>query len=154
MSATGFSDDQRRALNGVLDEMIPPSADGRLPGAGEIDLAAAAEKAAAQNPGMRPVIEQGLATLAEVARERGHADLAAAPSDERAEIMRALESRDAGFLMTLMFVAYASYYQHRRVLEGLGLESRAPHPKGYEMKPHNLELLEAVKRRGKMFRRC
>lgn len=152
MSDVSFSEDQRRAINDVLDGIIPRSDDGRLPGAGELDLAAAAEKAVAQNPGMRVVLDQGLQTLADIVRDRGVASLGAAGAAERAEMMKQLESRDAGFLMTLMFVAYASYYHHPRVLEGLGLEPRPPHPQGYEMKPHDLSLLEAVKRRGKLFR--
>ena len=33
-----FSEDERRALSSVLDEIIPPSNDGRFPGAGELGL--------------------------------------------------------------------------------------------------------------------
>ena len=35
-SGSGFSSEQERALAGVLDEIIPPSRDGALPGAGEL----------------------------------------------------------------------------------------------------------------------
>ena len=37
-SDSGFSRAQERALACVLDEIIPPSEDGRFPGAGELGL--------------------------------------------------------------------------------------------------------------------
>lgn len=152
MSEVRLSEAQRKALNEALDELIPPSPDGKLPGAGEIDLAAAVDAALVQNPGMRPVIDQGLATLAEVARTHGSDAFGAAAPQQRAAMMKEVETKDAGFILTLMFVAYAAYYQHPRVLAGLELEARPPHPQGYEMKPHDLTLLDAVRRRGPLFR--
>jgi len=152
MSDSILSNEQRRALNEVLDELIPPSLDGKLPGAGEIDLAAAVEKALVRNPGMQPVIEQGLSAVAEIVRAHNLKEWVAAPAVQRGSMMRELEAKDAGFIMTLMFVAYAVYYQHERVLATLGLEARAPHPRGYDMRPHDLTLLEPVRRRGRIFR--
>ena len=38
------------------------------------------------------------------------------------------------------------------VLVGLGLEPRPPHPKGYELEPGNLDALERVRARGKLYR--
>jgi hypothetical protein len=152
MSESKLSAGQRQELNRVLDEIIPPSADGRMPGAGKIDLAAAVEAVLAKNPGMHAVIDQGLGILAELTAGRGCDDLGAVPKAERAALMKDLESKDAGFVMTLMFVAYGAYYQDAAVLEGLGIEPRPPHPKGYQMKPHDLSLLDAVRRRGRMFR--
>jgi len=52
----------------------------------------------------------------------------------------------------LMFHAYIGYYQHPRVIEGLDLPPRPPHPKGYEMAPNDLSLLEPVRKRGKAYR--
>jgi hypothetical protein len=152
MSDSILSKEQRRALNEVLDELIPPNPDRKLPGAGEIDLATAVDKALARNPGMQPVIEQGLATVAEIVGAHDLDGFAAAAAPQRGSMMRELEAKDAGFIMTLMFVAYAAYYQHERVLACLGLEARAPHPRGYDMRPHDLTLLEPVRRRGRIFR--
>jgi len=41
----GFSADEQRVLASVLDEIIPPSSDGRLPGAGELGLVSYIEQA-------------------------------------------------------------------------------------------------------------
>lgn len=59
-----------------------------------------------------------------------------------------------GFVLPLMVHVCAGYYQHARVVEALGLEARAPHPKGYEMEPNDLSLLDAVRRRPKLYREC
>lgn len=152
MSHAKLSERQRQDLNVVLDEVIPPSAEHGLPGAGEIDLAAAVEAALVKNPGMQPVIDQGLQTLAELAAAGGFDGLGSVPRGDRQAMMKELESKDAGFVMTLMFIIYGAYYQAPAVLEALGLEPRPPHPQGYTMKPHDLTLLDAVRRRGKLFR--
>jgi hypothetical protein len=34
------------------------------------------------------------------------------------------------------------------------MEARPPHPKGYEMAPHDLSLLDPVRRREKLYRDC
>ncbi len=38
MNHSRFSDHEERALATVLDQIIPPRSDGRLPGAGELGL--------------------------------------------------------------------------------------------------------------------
>jgi hypothetical protein len=152
MGREGFSPQEARLLEGVLDQLIPPSADGRLPGAGQVRLVDAIEKSLRAAPGMRPVVEGGLATLAELVRGRGKAGFEEMSAPERAAAMKELESRDLGFFMTLMLLAYPAYYQQAQVLEALGMEARPPHPKGYTMKPHDLTLLDPVRRRPKMFR--
>jgi hypothetical protein len=147
-----FNRDQLGQLSAVLDEIIPEDGARKLPGAGSIGLAGAVEDAARRNPGMGAVIAQGLVALQQVLGERGLASLASAPRGDRAAIVKEVEARDAGFILTLMFVAYAAYYQDRRVLDGLGLEPRPPHPKGYAMAPDDLSLLDPVRRRGKLYR--
>ena len=46
-----------RNLSAVLDELIPPSADGRLPGAGALGLASAIEEKMREQPDLRPLGE-------------------------------------------------------------------------------------------------
>ena len=145
-----FSAAQQQLLDGVLDGLIPPSADGRLPGAGRIGLVAALDEALKKAEALRPVIEQGLDTVAQIVGQGG--DLAAMSPEERGQAMKDLESKDAGFLLTLIFLAYPAYYQHPKVLTALGLEPRPPHPEGYVMRPHDLSLLDPVRTRAKMFR--
>ena len=48
----------RAALAAALDLLIPPSADGRLPGAGELGLARYVEELLATMPAPRPLVVQ------------------------------------------------------------------------------------------------
>jgi hypothetical protein len=38
------------------------------------------------------------------------------------------------------------------VLEAIGMEARAPFPKGFEVEPGDLSLLDPVRRRGRVYR--
>jgi hypothetical protein len=67
-------------------------------------------------------------------------------------VLRELEQREPAFLPSLLFHLYASYYRHPRVLEGLGVEPRPPHPQGYELEPGDLAALENVRARGRLYR--
>ena len=149
---TKYSDEEARALAVLLDEIIPQSDDGRLPGAGEIGLVDyIAEKA----PELRPVMLQGLAALDTLAAERGASGFAALAPPDRRDVLNRHASANPGFLPGLIFHTYNGYYQDTRVLEGLGLEARPPHPLGYEMAPTDFARfapLEAVRRRPRFYR--
>jgi len=44
------------------------------------------------------------------------------------------------------------YYRDDRVMQALGMEARAPFPKGYEVPEGDWSMLEAVQARGKIWR--
>ena len=140
-----------RTLTALLDTIIPPSADGRLPGAGAAGLAAYLDEAVRKAPDLGPVLEQGLADLDRLARERGGGDFASLDAAVRAETLEALSSRQPGFLPTLSFHVYAGYYQSPRVAEVLGTRP-APFPDGYEVEPNDLSLLDPVRERAPLYR--
>jgi len=145
----GFSNDEKRTLASVLDEIIPPSDDGRFPGAGELELAGYVEDALRTTPDLRSMITQGLSDLDKLARSRNVPHFAALAREDKVQLLN-----EQVFVLPLTFHAYAGYYQNARVLAALGLEARPPHPKGYEMEPNDLTLLDAVRRRPKQYREC
>ena len=146
---SGFSPHEARALASVLDEIIPPSGDGRLPGAGEVGLVRYIEQ---QAPELRPTIVQGLSALDEHARGRGAREFAALSGEDKLEALNELATAQPAFLPGLILQSYVGYYQNDRVLEGLGLEPRPPYPDGYKMEPTDLGLLDGVRRRTKLYR--
>jgi hypothetical protein len=153
-SDAGFSPDERAALSSVLDEIIPRSADGRLPGAGEAGLVATIEEAQRKSPELRSAIDAGLSALGELLAIRGAEDLAAITEPERLEVMNELATRAPTFVPGLVFHTYVAYYQHDGVVLALGLEPRPPHPKGFELEEGDLSLLDPVRQRDPLFRRC
>ena len=149
---SGFSTDERALLASVLDEIIPPSPDGKFPGAGTLGVATTIEQALQHTPEVRSVIEHGLTVLDEHARRRNPEGFAALANQDKLQVLSELLSADQGFFMTLIFHAYVGYYQQDRVLEALGLDPRPPHPKGYEIPATDLSLLGPVRRRSRLYR--
>lgn len=129
-------------LDAILDTLIPPSEDGRMPGAGSLGLASVVR---AQTDDARNVVSAGL----EAAEAAGFIGLDAA---RRTELLRELESAQPTFVSTLYVPTCTAYYQHPKVWIGLGLQDSPPHPKGYELEAGNLDGLERVRARGKLYR--
>jgi hypothetical protein len=124
---------QRATLARVLDEIVPPSPD--MPGAGELGLAAVVERFLQRTPGAVAALAESLDAVA----AQGFATVAA---------------QNPGFVPGLLFPTYTSYYQDPRVYAALGLEPRPPHPQGHALEPGDFSGLEAVRRRGKIYREC
>jgi hypothetical protein len=136
-----LSPEQARILACVLDAIVPPSADGRMPGAGALGLADPVSEFVARTPGALAALAAALDAL----EAQGFASLA-------------VESRpaalDPAFVAGLVFPTYTTYYREPRVYAALGLEPRPPHPKGHALEPGGFAGLEAVRRRGKIYREC
>lgn len=142
-----------RALAAALDEVIPPSPDGKLPGAGIVAGGAHCESMVRAMPGLDLGLANGLAALDEAARRRGAADFASLAKPERSAVFNEVAAVDAGLAPSLMFVAYTTYYVDERVVAALGLEPRPPHPQGFTMSRSDLDgLLAPVRARGKLWR--
>jgi hypothetical protein len=145
---------EMRTLSAVLDEIIPPSEDGRLPGAGVLGLGPRVEEWIERLPDLGPAIASGLAAIDGAAEARGAGGFAALGREARLAVLRDVEASEPAFLPSLTFVAYSSYYHQAPVLEALGVEPRPPHPKGFEIPPSDLdELLAPVRMRGSTYRR-
>lgn len=149
-----FSDAEHRILAAALDEIIPGSADGTRPGAGEVGLQGHFERAVGEAPALAPTLRSGVEALDRLARQRGAAGFAELGRSARLEVLNELGAIEPAFVPTLMFLAYLGYYQHERVLAALGVGPHPPHPKGYEMEPDDLTLLDPVRCRPKLYREC
>ena len=147
-----FSDAENRALAALLDEIIPPSADGRLPGAGDAVRSGLTDATLGSVPGLDVALKLGLSALEAAAEKRGAAAFVDLPRAEKLASLEEVGAADAGFVPMAMFLAFASYYRHAPVLEAMSLEARPPHPKGHAMEPTDLSLLDPVRRRCKLYR--
>ncbi|MCC6767045.1 MAG: gluconate 2-dehydrogenase subunit 3 family protein [Deltaproteobacteria bacterium] len=152
MTATTASDlnaDQHRALACVLDALIPPSADGRLPGGGAAGVASHVENVLRSLPDLRAMVVEGLRDLdAQAGVQHGR------PFVECTEAERAALVATQGFGYALVPHTYVGYYQQDAVLQAIGMEPRPPHPKGYLVAENDLSLLAPVKARSKRYREC
>ena len=149
-----LSDEERQTLSHALDQIIPPDPDRGRPGAGELGLAAYVDAALDAMPLVKEMVVQSLAALDDLARRRSGRRLDDLPLEERVAILDQLAAGEHAFPPVLVLHTYAGYYQHPRVLEALGLEPRPPHPAGYATIEGDLTLLDAVRRRARMYREC
>lgn len=150
--ASVFSPEELRVVSAVLDEIVPPRADGTLPGAGGLGLTARVEMAVRQNPDLRTALSHGLEVLEERARSRQAGSFPELAREARLEVLNELASAAPAFLPALIFQTYVAYYEHPRVMEALGLEARPPYPGGYAMEAGDFSLLDPVRGRPKMYR--
>ena len=146
---TSLTATQSAILDLVLDLIVPPSAERRLPGAAELGVQA---YLAAQAGDALPLIGRELDALEAQAHgqhAQGFADL---PAAQRQALVDSLRAQDASFMSRLALETVTCYYQHDRVLDALGMETRAPYPEGFQVIAGDLALLAPVRRRGKVYR--
>lgn len=149
---TTLTAEQERILDRALDDLIPPSADGRLPGAGAVHLAPYLANALSPTPMLWDMIVESIDALEKMARARHERGFTALARDEQGKLLADLGSSANAFPPVLMIHTFAGYYQQPAVLAVFGYESRPPHPRGYEMEPDDLSLLEPVRQRGRVYR--
>jgi hypothetical protein len=135
-------------MQAFLDLVIPPSKDGKLPGAGSLGLADDMSGRVEADPALGPLVQSGLQAVHDAAVARDPAGLAGLP---RLTAVEVVESQLAAHPVLMVGVAlhlYPAYYQHPRVLEGLGEPPRAPFPEGYELEETDPQLLAKLRDRG------
>jgi hypothetical protein len=138
---------QRQDLRAIAAMIIPPSEEYRVPGAD--DEIIQADILATLGRDTRPVV----AALDHLARLAGMplADLEAAARDG---VVQQFRSSGGAAAATLVRVVLQCYYRDDRVLRSLGLELRAPFPRGYVLPDGDWSLLDPVKARGGALRRA
>jgi hypothetical protein len=133
---------EMKKLNALLNVLVPPSTDGKMPGAGDFDL-------------MAYLVEQGVDALQLIKPPLDNFDsefLASSP-DERHQLVVDFSIAEPALFEAFLFHAYAMYYQDDRVMAGIGLVGGAPFPRGNDSEPGDLSLLDKVVENTKGYRR-
>jgi len=138
---------QQNDLRTVASMIIPASDEHKVPGADDPAIQADIIATLGRDS---ELVRQALDHLARLAG-RPLAELDAAKRDAVAKEFRATGGAAAA---TLTRVVLQCYYRDDRVLRSLGLELRAPFPKGYALEQGDWSLLDPVKARPSMLRRA
>jgi hypothetical protein len=146
--------DDLQALVCILDTLIPRSADGRLPGAGELGIASEIESMLSPQGELWQSIVAGLAAFRSRVGDDGLEGFAASSIADRSQLLNDLAEAQPALVPTLVFNTYAAYYRHPKVITILGIEAWPPHPKGYEMAPMSPERLDHMRSRPPLYRVC
>jgi hypothetical protein len=145
-AANELTSAQRDDLRTVAAMIVPASEEYKVPGAD--DLAIQADMLATLGRDT-VLVTQALDYLARLAGQP-LAELDTAKRDTVAAEFRATGGAAAA---TLVRVVLQCYYRDDRVLRSLGLELRAPFPKGHVLPEGDWSLLDPVKTRGGKLRR-
>ena len=133
------------SLELLFGMVIPASDDGRFPvGSDPIifqDFLAASER-------FHKLVLRAL----ELLHELSGIDYRELTTEARDEVTRNFYANRSAPVSTLLSLMAHCYYRDDRVLQAIGQEPRAPHPKGYVVEQGDWGLLEPVKQRGKIYR--
>ena len=150
-----WSETEGRLLSALLDEIVPTSADGRVPAAGALGVTAFLAERAADDPELAAVLRT-LLTRAEVLAASRGARFRALDAAGRVALVEALEREVPEAFIALLWHTYMGYYSRADVRPHFGLSDRPTQPDGYELPeddPDELaEMLAPVRARGRCYR--
>ena len=137
---------QRDDLSTVAAMIVPASDEYKVPGADDPIIQADILATLGRDT---VLVRQALDHLARLAGQ----PLAELDHAKREAVAQAFRSSGGAAAATLVRVVLQCYYRDDRVLRSLGLELRAPFPKGYVLPDGDWSLLDPVKQRGGTLRR-
>jgi len=146
-AANELTSAQRDDLRTVAAMIVPASDEYKVPGADDPAIQADMLATLGRDTAL---VKQALDHLARLAGQP-LADLDAAGRDAVAREFRASGGETAAVLVR---VVLQCYYRDDRVLRSLGLELRAPFPKGYTLEQGDWSMLDPVKARPSTLRRA
>jgi len=147
MPANELTSVQRDDLRTVAAMIVPASDEYKVPGAD--DPAIQADMLATLGRDTT-LVRQALDHFARLAGQ----PLAELDTAKREAIANEFRSTGGAAAATLVRVVLQCYYRDDRVLRSLGLELRAPFPKGYTLEQGDWALLDPVKARAGTLRRA
>lgn len=139
-----LSADEIRDLRDIAGTMIPESTELGMPGADDPLIMADIARSVGRD---LPMVREAVAAIA--ARSGGA--FAALDRDRREALINDYYA-SGGAAVALGRVILGAYYRDDRVLLALGLEARAPFPKGYVLEQGDWSLLDTVRRRPAFWR--
>jgi hypothetical protein len=147
MSANELTSTQRDNLRTVAAMIIPVSDEYKVPGADDPAIQADMLATLGRDTAL---VRQALDHLARLAGQ----PLAELEPAKREVIANEFRATGGAAAATLVRVVLQCYYRDDRVLRSLGLELRAPFPKGYTLEQGDWSLLDPVKARSGTLRRA
>ena len=145
-----LSKDQRQALHTLVGMMVPASREYGVPGADDDKIF---ETILATAQVDVPVVVEGLKALEAMSNIRQRKGFNALDHKIRQQLVDEYRQSPAPYVNVIVNITMQCYYRDERVMKSLGMEVRAPFPKGFEVEQGDWSLLEPVKRRPKMYRK-
>lgn len=142
-------------MTAVLDQIIPASADKRMPAAGALGIAEFLENEIRSNEELQPVYERGIGRITELSASRG-AEFRMLPEKDKTALLKQVETEEDAFFKSLIRITYMGYYSRSDIRALLKLSAAPVHPDGYHVAPETSQtmaaLTEPVVQRGRCYR--
>jgi hypothetical protein len=144
-SCADLSPAEIRDLGDIAGTMVPADAALGMPGADDPAILADVVKSMGRD---LPLVREAL--LAITAKSNGA--FTSMDRDSREALINAYQMSGRAAAAALGRLVASAYYRDDRVLMALGLEARAPFPKGHEVEQGDWSLLESVRKRAPFWR--
>ena len=136
-------------VNAFLDVIVPPSDDGRMPGASALGIAEAIADRIGADPMLGAAVRAGMQAVQDAALARDPGGFLALDPTARAEVAQSQAPAHPALMLGVAAHLYQAYYQHPQVIAALGYPARTPFPEGYPLEPTDPALMESLLRRAK-----
>lgn len=143
--ATELTPAERRDLCRLAGFMVPASAEYGVPGADDERIFADIIRSLGRD---RNDVRGALALLRDIAG----GDFTSLDEATAERAVTALLGRDGAMITALGRAVLQCFYRDDRVFRALGIEPRAPYPKGRELEQGDWSLLDAVRGRPRLWR--
>ena len=145
-----LSKDQRQALQTMVGLMIPASREFGVPGA---DDGVIFETILATAQVDAPQVGEGLKALEAMSNIRHRKGFNSLDYETQTQVIEEFRQSPSANIGVIVNITLQCYYRDERVMKALGMEVRAPFPKGFEVEQGDWSLLDPVKSKTKMYRK-
>lgn len=145
MTDSGLSAAERRELSAIAGTMVPADVALGMPGADDPAILADIVKSIGRD---LPLVREALSAIGRNA-DGAFPNL---DQDRREALINDWYKRGGAAAVMLSRLVLGAYYRDDRVLVAIGLEARAPFPKGYTLEQGDWSLLDAVRGRAPLWR--
>ena len=148
-----WSASERATIDALIDTLLPPSADGRLPAASQVGVADYLARRVTEVAGFDSQLALCLRKLAELASARNAAFAELGP-EARTELVQALANAEPAAFAAAQRQTFIGYYTEPSIPGKFGFPNHPPQPLGHKQPPDDqLEaLLTPVRARGRRYR--
>ncbi len=140
-----FSPAQRSLLSEVINRIIPTK--DKLPGAGELGIAASIEEAAAATPELTRLFNDGLAQIGLAVGRDSAGGFEALSNTAKDDLLRSVETANPVFFDELVLQTYNGYYTNSEVFEQIGYSLPKLAPPGSQPELLDVSLLDQQRKR-------
>ena len=145
VSSGAFND--QAFMDALFSLVIPANADGSLPNAGALGLSSEVASGLQADPLLGPMVGAGLQAIWDAALTQNPQGLPGMTPEAGTKLLETQLLANPFIMMGLLRYLYPAYYQHPRVLKGIGEPPRPPFPQGFDVEATDATLLEKLRAR-------